>query len=51
MFRKIILSVVVVGVLSCCSPEVSVEKNNDDGLLPEVSSQASKSNEFLPSGE
>ncbi|SVC80012.1 uncharacterized protein METZ01_LOCUS332866, partial [marine metagenome] len=40
MFRKIILSVLVVAVLSCCSSEVSVEKNNDVRLLSEVSSQA-----------
>ena len=51
MFRKIILSVLIVAVLSCCSSEVSGEKNNDDGLLPGVPSQASKSNDFLSQGD
>ena len=51
MFRKIILSVLIVAVLSCCSSEVSGEKNNDDGLLLGVPSQASKSNDFLSQGD
>jgi len=48
MFRKFILSVLVLALLSCCSSEVSVEKNNDVGFFSEVSSQVSKSNNFLP---
>ena len=51
MFRKVILSVLVVALLSCSSSEVSVEKNNDVGFLPKVSNQASKTNDFLPQGD
>ena len=48
MFRKAILFLLVMALLSCSSSEVSVENNNDVVLLPEVSSQASEVSDFLP---
>ena len=51
MFRKFILSVLVMALLSCCSSEVSVENNSETGFFPEVSSQVSESNDFLSQGD
>jgi hypothetical protein len=48
MFRKAILFLLVMALLSCSSSEVSVENDNDVVLLPEVSSQVSEVNNFLP---
>ena len=46
MFRKVILGVLVVALLSCCSSKASRENNNFE-TSPEVSSQIKKSNDLL----
>ena len=51
MFRKIILGVLVVALLSCCSSKASVENNNNFETSPEVSSQVGKSNGLLLQGD
>ena len=51
MFRKVILSVSVIALLSCCSSEVSVDKNNDFETLQEATSQVSKSNDLMFQGD
>ena len=48
MFRKVILSVLVMALVGSCSSQVSVDRNSNLETVQEAESQGSKSNDLLP---
>ena len=51
MFRRIILSVLLIACLSCCSSQVTVDENNDFETIQKPSSQVSELNDSLLQGD